>query len=517
MSVDIRSSDRRRYVNELQAREKEIAAGLLKVSQPPASPKALQETEKRMRREIANSNERRRMQCINAGFSSLRALIPQLEGEKLSKAAILQHTTEYITALEKDKTRLQMQLDHSKMLLAELGQDRVVTDTYVSSSPPPTKRKKRDTESSDEGVGSLSDASDEGSSELQHENVTLRKQLESHIQKCAALEDRNRLLEAQLLSLLQVQAAHTGQISELHPVNLDTRQIQQETLYNREVVEVIASRDSYVPMPRVDNFQPVRPQSPTPERGMSMDMSSRMDTTSPGFAMGSNPTLASSVKEESSPPVVKQDLCLSETNGQGTTSPLVPAADQSSYHHHHNYCHRDHPRRRHRQQALEQQREEEELRRQQMEQQATCTVSAPYRPKHNTQNLENLVEAIRQIEGDRVLCDDRKFYEEEHKLYKRQSLTDESERETSSISDQDEMKSECSGRDSPSQLHHPVQHHFLVSHQQMVAPPTSPENNSMGDISNHSSFSEKYPIASHLLHRPLHPSFYRPGVIVHKQ
>lgn len=30
MSVDIRSSDRRRYVNELQAREKEIAAGLLK-------------------------------------------------------------------------------------------------------------------------------------------------------------------------------------------------------------------------------------------------------------------------------------------------------------------------------------------------------------------------------------------------------------------------------------------------------------------------------------------------------
>lgn len=41
--------------------------------------------EKRMRREIANSNERRRMQSINAGFQSLRSLLPHHEGEKLSK------------------------------------------------------------------------------------------------------------------------------------------------------------------------------------------------------------------------------------------------------------------------------------------------------------------------------------------------------------------------------------------------------------------------------------------------
>lgn len=43
------------------------------------------ENEKRMRREIANSNERRRMQSINAGFQSLRSLLPHHEGEKLSK------------------------------------------------------------------------------------------------------------------------------------------------------------------------------------------------------------------------------------------------------------------------------------------------------------------------------------------------------------------------------------------------------------------------------------------------
>lgn len=46
------------------------------------------EQEKRIRREIANSNERRRMQSINAGFQSLRTLLPHHEGEKLSKVSI---------------------------------------------------------------------------------------------------------------------------------------------------------------------------------------------------------------------------------------------------------------------------------------------------------------------------------------------------------------------------------------------------------------------------------------------
>lgn len=45
--------------------------------------------EKRLRREIANSNERRRMQSINAGFQSLRNLLPHHEGEKLSKVRII--------------------------------------------------------------------------------------------------------------------------------------------------------------------------------------------------------------------------------------------------------------------------------------------------------------------------------------------------------------------------------------------------------------------------------------------
>jgi transcription factor AP-4 len=43
-------------------------------------PGKVMEQEKRIRREIANSNERRRMQSINAGFSSLRSLLPHHEG-----------------------------------------------------------------------------------------------------------------------------------------------------------------------------------------------------------------------------------------------------------------------------------------------------------------------------------------------------------------------------------------------------------------------------------------------------
>lgn len=52
-----------------------------------------------MRRQIANCNERRRMQSINAGFLALRALLPRKEGEKLSKAAILQQTADMVHQL----------------------------------------------------------------------------------------------------------------------------------------------------------------------------------------------------------------------------------------------------------------------------------------------------------------------------------------------------------------------------------------------------------------------------------
>uniref|UniRef100_A0A915ASN8 BHLH domain-containing protein n=1 Tax=Parascaris univalens TaxID=6257 RepID=A0A915ASN8_PARUN len=63
-------------------------------------------SDRRIRRQIANCNERRRMQSINAGFQNLRSLLPKRDGEKMSKAAILQHTAELIQSLQAEKMRL---------------------------------------------------------------------------------------------------------------------------------------------------------------------------------------------------------------------------------------------------------------------------------------------------------------------------------------------------------------------------------------------------------------------------
>ncbi|KAL3317253.1 Transcription factor AP-4 (Activating enhancer binding protein 4), partial [Cichlidogyrus casuarinus] len=58
------------------------------------------ECDKRVRREIANSNERRRMQSINSGFEELKVLLPSMsESDKLSKANILKLTAKYINNL----------------------------------------------------------------------------------------------------------------------------------------------------------------------------------------------------------------------------------------------------------------------------------------------------------------------------------------------------------------------------------------------------------------------------------
>ena len=106
-----------------------------------SEPKTM-EQEKRIRREIANSNERRRMQSINSGFASLRTLLPHHEGEKLSKAAILQQTAEYIYSLEQEKTRLLSQNCQLKRLL---GQTQHLVDTDETDSAPAPKRRLIDT------------------------------------------------------------------------------------------------------------------------------------------------------------------------------------------------------------------------------------------------------------------------------------------------------------------------------------------------------------------------------------
>ncbi|CAF4522408.1 unnamed protein product [Rotaria sp. Silwood2] len=81
------------------------------------TPNSQLEHEKRVRREIANSNERRRMQSINTCFQSLKILIPHSCGEKLSKACILQRAADHIKSLENEKLKLQSQNEQFRILI----------------------------------------------------------------------------------------------------------------------------------------------------------------------------------------------------------------------------------------------------------------------------------------------------------------------------------------------------------------------------------------------------------------
>ncbi|XP_059479601.1 transcription factor AP-4 isoform X5 [Neocloeon triangulifer] len=158
------------------------------------------EQEKRIRREIANSNERRRMQSINAGFQSLRTLLPHHEGEKLSKAAILQQTAEYIYQLEQEKTRL-------------LSQNCQLKRVINSSEGDAGATKKRRLEagvvcvnesSADEGIGSMSpepnllDTGEQSVDALRKEMIELRMQLDRERRLRLQLEEQVRSLETQL-------------------------------------------------------------------------------------------------------------------------------------------------------------------------------------------------------------------------------------------------------------------------------------------------------------------------------
>ncbi|KAH7645571.1 transcription factor cropped [Dermatophagoides farinae] len=194
--------------------------------------------EKRAKREIANMNERRRMQNINAGFHSLRTLLPQKhDGEKLSKAAILQHTATYIYQLEQEINKLLSQNSELKTLA---GVSATNSNTNINSpdwmkrlqSQPPDcpscKRRKYennhrlDIDSSPiNGDGSSTESSSEhelnsnkfnrskskqnGNSRLSTDASALRKQL-CRIEK--ELEDERRL-RIMLQEELQYQTGKT--------------------------------------------------------------------------------------------------------------------------------------------------------------------------------------------------------------------------------------------------------------------------------------------------------------------
>lgn len=161
------------------------------------------ERERKLRREIANSNERRRMQSINSGFQALRLLIPNSEGEKLSKAAILQQTAEYIFALEQDKTRLLQQNTTLKRILSQCDREGTNTSDFKRS---PSKKAKNDfvpraqseeIRTSNENNNEIQGV-DDYVEDLQKELIELRCQLERERRLRISVEEKKRQLELDL-------------------------------------------------------------------------------------------------------------------------------------------------------------------------------------------------------------------------------------------------------------------------------------------------------------------------------
>ncbi|XP_023276416.1 transcription factor AP-4-like isoform X1 [Seriola lalandi dorsalis] len=167
-------------LQQFKKTEKDVIGGLCSLANIPLSPETAQDQERRIRREIANSNERRRMQSINAGFQSLKTLLPHTDGEKLSKAAILQQTADYIFTLEQEKTQLLAQNNQLKRFIQE----------FSGSSP-----KRRRAEEKDEGIGSPDTLEEEKVEELRREMLELRQQLDKERSARMQLEEQLRRTE----------------------------------------------------------------------------------------------------------------------------------------------------------------------------------------------------------------------------------------------------------------------------------------------------------------------------------
>ncbi|XP_042360133.1 transcription factor AP-4 [Plectropomus leopardus] len=232
--------------------EKEVIGGLCSLANIPLTPETARDQERRIRREIANSNERRRMQSINAGFQSLKTLIPHSDGEKLSKAAILQQTAEYIFTLEQEKTRLLQQNSQLKRIIQELS----------GSSP-----KRRRAEEKDEGIGSPDILEEEKTEDLRREMIELRQQLEKERSVRMMLEDQMRSLDAQLYpeklkAIAQQVQEHQTQTQSL--VHLQQHKQLERDLTPAHSPQVLAPATPPAPTHHATVIVPAPAQPPQP-------------------------------------------------------------------------------------------------------------------------------------------------------------------------------------------------------------------------------------------------------------
>ncbi|XP_035471260.1 transcription factor AP-4 isoform X1 [Scophthalmus maximus] len=238
--------------------EKEVIGGLCSLANIPLTPETARDQERRIRREIANSNERRRMQSINSGFQSLKTLIPHSDGEKLSKAAILQQTSDYIFTLEQEKTRLLQQNSQLKRIIQELS----------GSSP-----KRRRAEEKDEGIGSPDILEEEKSEDLKREMIELRQQLEKERSVRMLLEDQvgnNTLhsddfycldLQVTLCSVCQMRSLD----AQIYPEKLKAiaQQVQEQQAQTQSLVRHKQLERDLTPAHSPQVLAPATPPAPT--------------------------------------------------------------------------------------------------------------------------------------------------------------------------------------------------------------------------------------------------------------
>lgn len=141
-------------------------------------------------------------------------------------------------------------------------------------------------------------------------------------------------------------------------------------------------------------------------------------------------------------------------------------------------------------------------------------------------NLETIVEAIRQIEGDGMQeqrqltssCPNAQQHlvDSMHQKFYVPKAFDSSEEHSYVASDQDDVRSESSGRDSPSS------HHYIRLHSaqnlQHVRPASAGKLTESKIVVTSSSYSEKYPAVTNVLqgNSPQLQMYCRPGVIVQK-
>lgn len=162
--------------------------------------------------------------------------------------------------------------------------------------------------------------------------------------------------------------------------------------------------------------------------------------------------------------------------------------------------------------------------------------SPQHRPDHldtsmassmSRRNLETIVEAIRHLEGEgeitlsehksTVQCvnTSHRLTESVHqKFYIPKGA--ESDELSYVTSDQEEMKSESSGRDSPSSRHYVRLH--SAQNLQPLHPTSAMKLTESKAVVTSSSYSEKYPAVTNVLqgHSPQLQMYCRPGVIVQK-